>query len=228
MVIRWGGKTRIDGSGLGSDAVAAQYGTAAGLLRAEELGSGQIDHALFMTVRCDSGRHVYPATKHGLPCSEDGLSDTDAPAEGSRFQLAMSDAQITALPVPDWKRTILRAMAHYGLIVGDTGGTWGLGQDSGVIYTSFGAPDQWVALAQQWHVPYYSGDHDYIFDLGSGVDWGRFLRVVSPCVSHGSCASAGGAGAVPRTLGPGPHLALRSGTRRRGHGPGRGPGRHRR
>jgi hypothetical protein len=196
--------------------VAAQYGTAAGVLRAEELASGQIDHALFMTVKCDSGRHVYPATKHGAPCAAGGLPNTDAPAEGTRFQLALSDEQINALPAPEWKKTILRAMARYGMIVGDTGGTWGIGVDSGVVYTSFGHPDQWVALAQQWRIPYYAGDRDYIFDLGSGVDWGRYLRVVSPCVSHGSC----GAAAVPRSpVLPVPvALAHRSRGDRRGRG----------
>jgi hypothetical protein len=135
----------------------------------------------------------------------------------------MSDGQIAALPVPEWKKTILRAMAQYGMIVGDTGGTWGIGIDSGVVYTSFGHPDQWVALAQQWHVPYYAGDRDYIFDLGSGVDWGRYLRVVSPCVSRGNCRSGGapGAGGLPHP-GAAVPLALRSHTRQarsRGHRP---------
>ncbi|HEV3230352.1 MAG TPA: hypothetical protein VGY97_12820 [Solirubrobacteraceae bacterium] len=222
LVIRWGGKTRVDGSGLGSDAVAAQYGTAAGVLRAEELASGQIDHALFMTVKCDSGRHVYPATKHGSPCSSDNLPNTDAPAEGTRFQLAMSDGQISALSVPDWKKVILRAMARYGMIVGDTGGTWGIGVDSGVVYTSFGQPDRWVTLAQQWGVPYYAGDRDYIFDLGGGVEWGRYLRVVSSCVSRGSCGGGSGGGPGPPHPGASAPLALRSRGAHQAHGHGRG------
>jgi hypothetical protein len=192
LVFQWGGKTRITGTGLGSDAVAAQYGTAAGVLRAEELASGEIDHALFMTVHCDSGGHVFPATKHGQPCSADGLPNGGAPPEGARFQLAMSDGQIAALPMPDWKKTILRAMAHYGMIVGDTGGTWGIGSESGVVYTSFGQPDLWVSLAQQWKLPYYAADHDWFFDLAQGVDWGRYLRVVNPCVSRGGCSGGGG------------------------------------
>ena len=33
----------------------------------------------------------------------------------------MSDAQIAALAVPAWKKTILTALAHYGGYVGDTG-----------------------------------------------------------------------------------------------------------
>jgi hypothetical protein len=58
LTFRWGGKTRIDGDGLHSAGVAAGYGGAAGVLRAEELQSGQINHALFMSVRCDSGQYV--------------------------------------------------------------------------------------------------------------------------------------------------------------------------
>jgi hypothetical protein len=183
LTIRWGGKTPIAGNGLGSDAVAAQYGTAAGVLRAEELASGRINHALLMNVRCDSGSWVYPATKGGSPCPD----RTNAPAEGMRFQLTMTDAQIAALPVPDWKKAVLEAMAHYGMIVGDTGGSWGIAQESGVVYTSFGQPDRWVTLAQQYRVPYYAPDQDYVFDLNDGVDWARYLRVVKPCVSEGTC-----------------------------------------
>jgi hypothetical protein len=183
LTFRWGGKTSIDGNGLGSDAVAAQYGTAAGVLRAEELASGHINHALFLGVHCDSGSWVYPATKGGDPCPD----RTNAPAEGTRFQLAMSDDQINALPVPTWKKTILTAIAHYGMIVGDTGGSWGIAQESGAVYTSFGQPDKWVTLARQYNLPYYAGDQDYIFNLNNGVDWQRYLRVVEPCVSQVSC-----------------------------------------
>ena len=46
---------------------------------------------------------------------------------GARLQLAMSSAEIDALSVPRWKKTILRAMARYGLFLGDTGGdAWGI------------------------------------------------------------------------------------------------------
>ncbi|HEV3230300.1 MAG TPA: hypothetical protein VGY97_12550, partial [Solirubrobacteraceae bacterium] len=183
LTFRWGGKTRIDGTGLGSDAVAAQYGTAAGVLRAEELASGHINHALFLGVHCDSGTWVYPATKGGSPCSD----PTNAPPEGTRFVLTLTDPQIQALPVPDWKKTILTAMAHYGMIVGDTGGSWGIAQESGVVYTSFGQTDKWVTLAQQLHVPYYAPDQDYVFNLNTGIDWQHNLKVIAPCASQGTC-----------------------------------------
>ena len=62
LIVAWGGRTRIDGDGLGSYAVASRFGTLAGALRAEELQAGRINHALAISVRCDSGRYVYPAT----------------------------------------------------------------------------------------------------------------------------------------------------------------------
>jgi len=183
LQVSWGGSTSINGDGLGSDATAARFGTAGGLLREEELAAGHINHALFIAVNCDSGSWVYPATKGGSPCSD----PTNAPPEGTRFQLAMSDAQIDALNVPAWKKTILTAMAHYGLIVGDTGGSWQIQSESGVQYTSMAQPDKWVGFAKKVGAPYYSPDNDYVLNLASGVDWAKYLRVVDPCVSRGTC-----------------------------------------
>jgi hypothetical protein len=186
LTVGWGGRTRIDGDGLGSDAVAAQFGSMAGVLRLEEARAGVIDHALFVYVHCDSGRFVYPATKTGEACAQIGESNTDAPAMGTRFQLNMSDAEIDALSVPAWKKAMLRAMAHYGLIVGDTGSIWGIKEESARVYTSFGLSDRWVDWARTqpgvttWQSTYY-------FDLGSGVNWRQRLRVVAPCVSQRTC-----------------------------------------
>lgn len=184
--ISWGGRTRIDGDGLGSGATAAEFGSMAGVLRLEELKAGRVDHALFIYARCDSGRFVYPATKSGQACSELGESNSGAPAMGTRFQLDMSDTEISALGVPVWKQAILRAMARYGLIMGDTGSVWGLKEESARVYTSFGLGDQWVNWAGgQQGVKSYSGK--FFFDLASGVDWQQRLRVVAPCVSQGTC-----------------------------------------
>jgi hypothetical protein len=160
----------------------------AGKLRAEELAAGQIDHALFMSVRCDSGRAVYPATKGGLPCSAIGLPDADAPNMGTRFQLDLTDAEIGALPVPAWKQAILRAMAHYGMYVGDTGGTWAIKQEGGTTYTSFGYPDLWQSISQVLEsVSFFRPDNTYVLNLRDGVDWARHLRVIDPCVAEGTC-----------------------------------------
>jgi hypothetical protein len=114
------------------------------------------------------------------------LPDEGAPPMGARLQLAMPAAQIDALPVPEWQRTILRAMSEYGLFLGDTGSdSWGVAAESGSTYTSFGVDDPLVdfAAANGWR----RHGKRYVGDLGSGVDWARYLRVVAPCVSERSC-----------------------------------------
>jgi hypothetical protein len=179
LEFRWGGSTSIDGLGLGSAATASKFGNLAGIIRAQELEAGEINHAIFMVAKCDSGEYVYPAGKVGRQCSDIGLSNADAPPMGARFQLDMSDAEIDALAVPAWKKTILRAMARYGMILGDTGsGSWAIQAESGSTYTSFGYEDRLVAFAKQVGVPLYNGR--YVFNLRDGVDWRSRLRVVHP------------------------------------------------
>jgi hypothetical protein len=187
IVIAWGGRTRIDGDGLGSYAVAARFGTLAGTLRAEELEAGRINHALAISVRCDSGRFVYPASHAGASCAGEGLPDADAPAMGTRLQLAMTPAEIDALPVPGYRKSLLRAMARYGMYVADTGGSWRIIQESGLVTTSFGLDDRWIDLAETVGAPYWPPDHRYAINVRDGVDWARYLRVIEPCVTERTC-----------------------------------------
>jgi hypothetical protein len=197
LEFRWGGRTRIDGDGRASDATASRYGNLAGIIRAQELEAGAIRHGLFMVAYCDSGEFVYPALKGGRSCSSIGLSNKGAPPMGARFQLAMSESQIDALAVPPWKKTILRAMARYGMYVGDTGsGSWAIQAESGSTYTSFAYEDRLVTFARANGVPSSGGK--YVFGLKDGVDWARYLRVIDPCEGNGSCQSSGGLG---KTLG---------------------------
>ena len=185
IAISWGGRTRIDGNGLGSDAVAARYGGLAGIIRAQEMFAGRIDHALFMGVPCDAGTFVYPALKGARACSDIGKSNENAPSMGMRFQLDMSVAEIEAMAVPRWKKTILRALAEYGAFVGDTGGSsWGIGFESGSTYTSFGMEDEMVRFGRQNNLPMWDGK--YVFRIRDGVDWSR-MKVVDPCVTQGTC-----------------------------------------
>jgi hypothetical protein len=187
LVAGWGGQTRIDGDGLGSYAVAARFGTLAGTLRADELLAGQINHALAISVHCDSGSFVYPASHSGWSCADAGLLTTDAPAMGTRLQLAMTPAEIDALAVPEYRKTVLLAMARYGMYVADTGGTWGLVKESALVTTSFGLEDRWVRFAQSVGAPFWAPDHRYAINLRDGVDWARYLRVIDPCVTRRSC-----------------------------------------
>jgi hypothetical protein len=91
----------------------------------------------------------------------------------------MSDAQIAALRLPRWKAAIVRALARYGGYVGDTGGD-GIGFmfESSTMYTSYGRPDPLVAIARAARLPSYGGR--YVFDVGSSIDWSRYLQVIAP------------------------------------------------
>ena len=186
LTTTWGGRTRIDGDGLDSNATAAMFGNLAGIIRAQELIAGRIDHALFMVVECDSGQHVWPAGKAGRSCERLGLPTTDAPAMGQRFVLDMSEAEIDALNVPAWRKTIFKAMANYGLYVGDTGtGSWGIQFESGATYESFGIENPLKAFGRANNLPTYDGG--YVFNVRDGIDWQSKLRVVDPCVAQGTC-----------------------------------------
>ncbi len=98
---------------------------------------------------------------------------------GARFQLAMSRGQILALHLPRWKRAILIALARYGGYVGDTGGPgFAFMMESSSTYTSLGAPDRFVQMAQRAGIPGRQGR--YTLPVAAGVEWQRYLRVVVP------------------------------------------------
>jgi hypothetical protein len=193
LVFAWGGRLRIDGSGLGGGGTAAHFGSLAGVIRPEELAAGHINHALFIVLKCTgsgtsfgygvhqsaqrwTGGYVYPAAAGASSCGE---TNPNLPPLGARFQLAMSDGQIAALGLPAWKRAILIALAHYGGYVGDTGGPgFAFMLQSSSTYTSFGAPDRLVQVAQSVGLMPRQGR--YVFDVADGVDWQRYLRVVVP------------------------------------------------
>jgi hypothetical protein len=188
----WGGKTRIDGDGLGSGAVAANYGSIAGPIRPDELTGGMINHALTMVVPCTDS-YVYPATGTGLRCSEAGLPASSSIPMGSHFQLNMGVSEVDALAVPTWKKTILIALATYGAYVSDTSGEpsqWGFERESAATYTSYGQPDPWVQYARSLGIQpedyNHNGYQEYWMDLSSGVPWER-LQVVQSCAASGGC-----------------------------------------
>jgi hypothetical protein len=191
LFIGHGGRTEIEGDGLDSNATASHFGGAAGIIRPEELAAGEVRHALFLVVECTNDSSVFPAGDgHGRSCSSIGKSNSGAPAMGQHLYLDMGEAEIDALSAPAWQKTILRAMADYGLFVGDTGGG-SLKTLSGTSYTSFGYADPWVELGEQFGVHSWTSSSDgkrkYLFDLRETINWEAKLRVVDPCVAQGSC-----------------------------------------
>jgi hypothetical protein len=107
----------------------------------------------------------------------------------------MTDAQIRALELPAWKQAIYMAMAHYGLIVGDTGGgsSWSIQFESDSTYTSFGFEPLLARFAADNQGDGYDGwraddDGRFTFEVDDPrIDWSRRLRVVAPCVSAARC-----------------------------------------
>jgi hypothetical protein len=186
----WGGRTRVDGSGLDSAGTAAGFGNLAGIIRAPELAAGHINHALFIVLKCAStetgfgfgtiagkgtSAYVYPASNGGASCP----GEANLPPLGARFTLAMSNAQIQALAVPQWKKTILTALAEYGGYVGDTGGPgFAFEVESSTTYTALGLPDPLVEFAEQSGLSQFDGR--YSFNMAGGVEWEKFLRVLVP------------------------------------------------
>ena len=192
LEMAWGGRTRIDGDGLASDATAARFGNLAGIIRAQELQAGRIEHALFMTINCDNGGYVYPALKSSRPCSSVGSTVVNAAPLGARFRLDMSRREIDVMGLPRWKKAIFLAMARYGMFFGDSGGpAWGIQVESDATYTSFGRPGRFLEFARRngftpFEDPNLGGRTVYVGSFRHDVDWGRRLQLIHPCVSEGS------------------------------------------
>jgi hypothetical protein len=168
------------------NATASYFGSLAGRVRAEEVRSGTIDHALFIVLKCHSGQAVYPA-KFAPSQGKCGTvpANTSAPPMGSWLQLQISDSEINALP--EWQRPYVKAMATYGMYFGDTGvqGYFGIEAETGSQYTSRGGPNPWAAWAQDneakklqgWS--WYSPDNDWV-GTWSGVDWTKLHVLCQP------------------------------------------------
>jgi hypothetical protein len=106
-----------------TSADAAGLPILAGLVRYDEVASGQIRHALRITAPFTRSDHVWPA-RHDASA----FTDPAIPAMGQRFRLKASfDISHFAPQV----QVILRAMKTYGVVLADNGAAW---------YVS-GAPD---------------------------------------------------------------------------------------
>jgi hypothetical protein len=99
-----------------TSADAAGLPMLAGLVRYDEVKSGEITHALRFTVRETQRAYVYPATHFASD-----LTDRDLPPMGLRVRLR-ADYPVGGLPRE--VQVILRALKKYGMIVADNGGPW--------------------------------------------------------------------------------------------------------
>jgi len=181
----WGGKTRIDGSGIGSDAVAAQFGSLAGVIRGSELEAGKIRHALTIDVPCTNG-YVAPATKGGWECTLAGMPVKDGMPMGTHLVLDISRKEVRLMDAPRWKKAIINALRVYGAYVSDTTGStdqWSLNFESHASWEKYGAKDPIVEVAKDSGITAEdynnNGEDEYWMNIHSGVNWDK-LRVVEP------------------------------------------------
>jgi hypothetical protein len=90
-----------------------------GLVRRDEVLSGEIDHAIRVTAEETDRRFVWPA-RHQAGARE----DRSLPPMGARFRLKKS------FPIGKYNeetQVILRAMRTHGLILADNGSNWFFG-----------------------------------------------------------------------------------------------------
>jgi hypothetical protein len=86
-----------------------------GLIRYDEVASGQIPHALRVTCPSTQNKHLYPARHHA------GSANTSLPPMGLRLRLKASTDLST---YTGEALTILNALKKHGLIVADNGSSW--------------------------------------------------------------------------------------------------------
>jgi hypothetical protein len=87
-----------------------------GLLRYDEVASGEIRHAIRFTAPQTRRAFVWPARHYAS-----SLTDARYPAMGQRFRLK---ASFDITPFPAEVQVILRALKKYGMILADNGSSW--------------------------------------------------------------------------------------------------------
>lgn len=87
-----------------------------GLVRYEEVASGEINHAIRFTARQTRGEYIWPA-RH----KASNLTSFQYPPMGQRFRLR---ANFDISSFSSQVQVILRALKKYGIILADNGGNW--------------------------------------------------------------------------------------------------------
>ena len=156
---------------------ASYFGEAAGLIRANEIQAGVIPHALFLVIKSGSSGSVYPAYK------ADATGNQNGPPMGQRFRLSMTDSAIDASCAPGWEKTVAKAMAHYGLYFGDTGGSgFSPMMESQLTYTAVGQSNPWDAVAAQ-HGIRQDPTYGYVFRWSGCIDYRAAMQAIAPPAS---------------------------------------------
>ena len=104
---------RDDGKG---SADAAGLAILPGLVRFDEVASGEIRHALRFTAPQTQRAYVWPARHYASP-----RTDPTFPPMGTRFRLK---ANVDISKFPKSNQVILTALKRYGMILADNGGPW--------------------------------------------------------------------------------------------------------
>jgi hypothetical protein len=170
------------GTGLGGFGEAAYLGLLGGIVRAQELFAGKIEHALVTTVKCVQLHDVWPAPESKVG---DAICPYEKPGPhfGTLLQLNMTDAEIAASGAPSWQQTIMTAMARYGVYVVDTGGKrekqMRLLSEDDLSFTSFGYSGEMAEFVRS-----QGGTNGEL--VGVPINLSK-LRVIDPCVPRKTC-----------------------------------------
>ena len=156
---------------------AGQASFAAGLITAEDLLQGSINHALLLDGPCESGT-VYPSTSApDGPCA----TGNGAPM-GGRLWLNMTDAQIDALGMPVTKTIVAKALAHYGAFLMDSEGA-----ESWTVYRSAAsAPSSEASAWNTVKSTLLGGGTEWLTDGWPAAVVNRFV-FLDPCVTQSNC-----------------------------------------
>ena len=173
----------------------------AGILRANELNAGRINHALFLVVNCAA-----PASQNQYPVQNGAGTDVctnysaghAAPPLGARLWLDYSDAQIAAMSAAPWEKAIMYALHDYGAFIeddvsggGDISG-FNLKTEGGDMFHAMGATDPYTQISGWNNVGTPSGSLGPRYVGGdpwqpAGVDFSAHMHYVDPCVTKQAC-----------------------------------------
>jgi hypothetical protein len=183
---QYDGGLDFNGSGCCGYSSAMNQGLAGLMIRAQDLRSGVINHALGGSFVCSGGATETVVTPWPLPTGTGGACGAggDGPPVGGRFQLKMDDSTIAALNIPAWQKTIYYALAHYGLYVTDTGGSpMDPEFEPAADYTPFGNTSNTL---MSYFASTPGGQHTDPYTYTLNLPWTDF-QIVDPCYANKTC-----------------------------------------